>query len=74
MAFQPWRSWRRPPVDNAYTEWLDAHTRCTEALTAWRRAEPRKRGAAYRAYLEALEAEERTAAELERLQPPPLAA
>jgi hypothetical protein len=68
------RTWRRPPVDDAYTEWLDAHTRCSEALAAWRRAEPRARGAAYRAYLAALEQEERAAVELERLQPPPVAA
>jgi hypothetical protein len=74
MLFDTWRPWRRPPVDDAYTEWLDAHSRCTEALAAWRGAEPRFRGIAYRAYQEALEQEERAAVELERLQPPPLAA
>jgi hypothetical protein len=74
MSLKSWRLWRRPPVDDAYTDWLDAHSRCTDALAAWRRAEPRARRAAYRAYVEALEQEERAAAELERLQPPPLAA
>jgi hypothetical protein len=74
MLFQPRRNRRRPPVDDAYTEWLDAHSRCTDALAAWRRAEPRGRSAAYRAYHAALEHEERAAAELERLQPPSLAA
>jgi hypothetical protein len=30
---QIWRlPWRRPPVDDAYTEWLDAHSRCAKAL------------------------------------------
>jgi hypothetical protein len=74
MPLQGWPPWRRRPVDNAYTDWLDAQSRCTEALAAWSAAEPEARGAAYSAYLSALEQEERAAAELERRQPPPLAA
>jgi hypothetical protein len=70
MGFRNWRTWRRPPVDDAYTDWLDAHSRCSEALTAWRRADRAGRRAAYRRYVAALEEEERAAAELERLQPP----
>jgi len=74
-ASQPWwLPWRRPPVDDAYTEWLDAHSRCAEALAAWRSAAVGARAAAYRAYLAALEREELSAAELERLNPPRLAA
>jgi anti-sigma factor RsiW len=66
-----WRlAWRRPPVDDAYTEWLGAHSRCAAALAAWRSAEPSARADAYRAYLAELEQEELAAAELERLQPP----
>ncbi len=68
---QIWRiPWRRPPVDDAYTRWLGAHSRCTEALAAWRAASTGARAAAYRAYLAALELEELAAAELERLNPP----
>jgi len=69
-----WLPWRRPPVDDAYTEWLSAHTRCAEALAAWRSAEVGTRAAAYRAYEAALEREEVAAAELERLNPPRIAA
>jgi hypothetical protein len=66
-----WRLlWRRPPVDDAYAAWLDAHSRCEAALTAWRSADPGARAAAYCAYLAELEREELAAAELERLQPP----
>jgi len=65
-----WRlRWRRPPVDAAYTAWLDAHSRCTAALAAWRDASRDKRHAAYRAYIAELEQEELAAAQLERLQP-----
>ena len=62
--------WRRPPVDDAYTEWLGAHARSAEALATWRAAPRGARAAAYRAYLDELEREELAAAELERLQPP----
>ena len=65
-----WLRWRRPPVDDAYTAWLDAHSRCSAALAAWRDASPKERLAAYRSYLVELEREELAAAELERLQPP----
>ena len=66
-----WRlRWRRPPVDDAYTAWLDAHSRCSAALAVWRDASPKGRRAAYRAYIVELEREELAAAELERLQPP----
>jgi hypothetical protein len=61
---------RRPPVDDAYTEWLGAHTRCAQALATWRAAPRGARAAAYRAYLRELEREELAAAELARLQPP----
>jgi hypothetical protein len=75
MASQIWRlPWRRPPVDDAYTTWLDAHSRCKEALDAWRAAAIGARAAAYRGYLRALELEELAAAELERLNPPRVAA
>jgi hypothetical protein len=70
-----WRlPWRRPPVDDAYTAWLDAHSRCSAALDTWREASSDERAAAYRAYLTALQREELAAAELERLNPPRLAA
>jgi hypothetical protein len=70
-----WRlPWRRPPVDDAYTAWLDAHSRCSATLAAWRRASPDERAAAYGAYVAALEREELAAAELERLNPPRVAA
>jgi hypothetical protein len=66
--------WRRPAVDDAYTTWLDAHSRCSAALEAWRKAAPRARAAAYVAYLAELAREELAAAELERLNPPRVAA
>lgn len=73
-ASRTWRlPWRRHPVDNAYAEWLDAHSRCADALAAWRRAATGARDAAYRAYLAALEREELAALELERLNPPRVA-
>jgi hypothetical protein len=75
MSAQIWRPrWRRPPVDDAYTEWLDAHSRCDQALQVWRKAEPRARAVAYRKYLAELSREELAADELERLQPSRLAA
>jgi anti-sigma factor RsiW len=75
MRSQIWRlPRRRPPVDDAYTAWLDAHSRCAEALAAWRKAATGARAAAHRRYLAALEREELAAAELERLNPPRVAA
>ena len=57
----------RPPVDDAYTAWLNAHGRCAQALRVWRSAKPAGRAAAHRAYLAELELEEAAARELERL-------
>lgn len=68
---QTWRlGRRRPPVDDAYTAWFNAHSRCADALAAWRAAPRRARAVAYRKYLAELYREELAAAELERLQPP----
>ena len=60
-----WRKSRRLPVDDAYTAWLNANSRCGEALRAWLDAAPAARPRAYRAYLTELEREESAAAELE---------
>ena len=62
-----WLHSRRRPVDDAYTAWFNAYSRCTQALRAWSAAGPGKRAAAYRAYLVELEMEEVAAGELERL-------
>jgi uncharacterized protein YciW len=62
-----WLRSRRRPVDDAYTLWFNAHSRCTQALRAWRIAAPARRAAAYRAYLAELELEELAAGELEQL-------
>jgi hypothetical protein len=64
-----WHRWRRRPVDDAYTAWFGAHSRCTQALRAWSTAAPETRAAAYRAYLAELELEEQAAAALERFRP-----
>ena len=69
-----WHSARRPPVDDAYTAWFNANSRCGQALRAWRDAAPETRPEAYRAYLAELALEEAAAAELERLQSTPMAA
>lgn len=66
-AARTWFRSRRHPVDDAYTAWFNAHSRCTQALRAWRVAAPKTRAAAYRAYLAELELEEAAAGELERL-------
>jgi hypothetical protein len=60
-----WLTSRRLPVDDAYTAWLDAHSRSGEALHAWLEAAPAARPDAYRAYQAELELEEAAAAELE---------
>jgi hypothetical protein len=60
-----WFKSRRPPVDEAYTAWLNANSRSGEALRAWLQAAPAARPDAYRAYLAELELEEAAAAELE---------
>jgi hypothetical protein len=62
-----WLYSRRPPVDDAYTAWFNAHSRCTQALHAWRAAAREERAATYRAYLPELSLEEVAAGELERL-------
>jgi uncharacterized protein YciW len=67
-ASRTWRpASRRPPVDDAYTAWFNAHSRCTQALRAWRSAARGARAAAYGAYLVELQGEEAAASELERL-------
>jgi hypothetical protein len=62
-----WRHARRRPVDEAYTAWFNAYSRCTQALRAWSTAAPARRAAAYRAYLAELELEEVAAGRLEEL-------
>jgi hypothetical protein len=66
-AARTWLRSQRLPVDDAYTTWFNAHSRCAQALRAWRSAAPRARAAAYRAYLAELVLEEAAAGELERL-------
>jgi hypothetical protein len=74
-ASRAWRRRRRPrPVDDAYTTWFNAYSRCTQALRAWNAATGAARAAAYRAYVRELTLEEAAAAELERLNAPGLAA
>jgi hypothetical protein len=62
-----WLGSRRRSVDDAYTTWFNAHSRCTRALREWREAAPETRAAAYLAYLAELKLEEVAADELERL-------
>ena len=62
-----WRSARRRPVDDAYTTWFAAFSRCSEALRAGSTAAPARRATAYRAYLVELELEEAAAGRLEQL-------
>ena len=61
-----WTRPGRPPVDDAYTAWFNAQSRCAQALRAWRSAPRTERAEAYGAYLAALDVEEATARELER--------
>jgi hypothetical protein len=65
---------RPVPVDGAYIEWLGAHSRCAEALKAWRSACLETRASAYRAYMAELDQEEAAARELARLHGLPRAA
>jgi hypothetical protein len=60
-----WLKSQRLPVDDAYTAWFNAHSRCGEALQAWLDAAPEVRPRAYRTYRVELELEEAAAAELE---------
>lgn len=53
-----WLDSRLLPVDDAYTAWFNANSRCGQALRAWREAAPEARPDAYRAYLAELELEE----------------
>ena len=62
-----WLHARRRPVDDAYTTWFAAFSRCTHALRTWSTAAPARRAAAYRAYLAELELEEAAAGRLEQL-------
>jgi hypothetical protein len=59
---------RRPLVDDAYSAWFNAQSRCAHALRVWSAAAPRARAAAHRAYVAELKLEEAAAYELERLQ------
>jgi uncharacterized protein YciW len=61
-----WMTSRRAPVDDAYSEWFNANSRCTMALRTWRAADSHSREAAYRSYLAELDQEEAAAHELER--------
>jgi hypothetical protein len=54
-------------VDDAYTAWFGAHSRCAQALRTWKAAAPAARAAAHRAYLAELDLEEAAARELERM-------
>jgi uncharacterized protein YciW len=62
-----WVHSRRNPVDDAYTAWFNAHSRCTVALRAWNEAAPRARAATYRDYLAELALEEAAASRLHEL-------
>jgi hypothetical protein len=62
-----WVNSRRHPVDDAYTAWFNAHSRCTVALRVWNDAAPRARATAYRAYLSELALEEAAAMRLHEL-------
>jgi hypothetical protein len=66
-AARTWFRSPRLPVDDAYTAWYNAHSRCTQALRAWRAAAAGARAGAYHAYLMELRLEEAAAGELERL-------
>jgi hypothetical protein len=66
-AARTWFRSPRLPVDDAYTAWFNAHSRCTQALRDWWTAGPRARAAAYHDYLMELRLEEAAAVELERL-------
>ncbi len=69
------RSSLRLPVDDAYTAWFNANSRCGHALAVWRGAAARgARAAAYDAYLIELELEEIAALELKQLHALPAAA
>jgi hypothetical protein len=69
-----WVNPPRLPVDDAYTAWFNANSRCSQALRAWRDAAPGARPDAHRAYLAELELEQSAAVELERLHTAPPAA
>lgn len=58
---------RRLPVDDAYTAWFNAHSRCTHALRAWNTAAEEDRATAYRDYVAELTLEEEAASALEEL-------
>jgi hypothetical protein len=55
---------RRLPVDDAYTAWFNANSRCDYALRTWFSANQDSRREAYRSYVFELELEEAAAAEL----------
>jgi hypothetical protein len=62
-----WVHSRRLPVDDAYTTWFNAHSRCTVALREWNKAAPKARADAYRAYVAELALEEAAAIRLQEL-------
>jgi hypothetical protein len=55
---------RRLPVDDAYSAWFNASSRCSHALREWFSAPADARAEAYRVYQFELELEEAAAAEL----------
>ena len=54
-------------VDDAYTAWFNAESRCARALDTWSAATGGARAAAFRAYVAELRHEEAAASQLERL-------
>jgi hypothetical protein len=67
-AARTWFRSPRLPIDDAYSAWFNAHSRCTRALRAWNAAAPAARAAAYHAYLAELRLEEAAADTLARFQ------
>ena len=63
----PWSSPRRPPVDDAYSAWRNANSRCALGRRWWHAAAPEARAAAYMAYRAELVLEEAAAVHLAQL-------
>ena len=60
-------------VDDVYSAWFNANSRCGEALRAWRESAPAARPDAYRTYRAELEREAVAAAVLELYATTPVA-
>jgi hypothetical protein len=54
-------------IDDAYVAWFNAESECETQLQAWFRATGERRGIAYVSYRAALDREEASARDLERL-------